>query len=79
MNNIVWNDIDTARLLSLKNLGTLKLKGRIKLVEVTPEQLSEIQEVFGNNVFDSSSELYIIAPPAVYLIGPSEVLEGTEQ
>ena len=79
MNNIVWNDIDTARLLSLKNLGTLKLKGRIKLVEVTPEQLSEIQEVFGNNVFDPSSELYIIAPPAVYLIGPSEVLEGTEQ
>lgn len=79
MNNIVWNDIDTARLLSLKDLGTLKLKGRIKLVEVTPEQLSEIQEVFGNNVFDSSSELYIIAPPAVYLIGPSEVLEGTEQ
>ena len=79
MNNVVWNDIDTARLLSLKNLGTLKLKGRIKLVEVTPEQLSEIQEVFGNNVFDSSSELYIIAPPAVYLIGPSEVLEGTEQ
>ena len=79
MNNVVWNDIDTARLLSLKDLGTLKLKGRIKLVEVTPEQLSEIQEVFGNNVFDSSSELYIIAPPAVYLIGPSEVLEGTEQ
>lgn len=79
MNNVVWNDIDTARLLSLKNLGTLKLKGRIKLVEVTPEQLSEIQEVFGNNVFDSSSELYIIAPPAVYLIGPSEVLEGSTQ
>ena len=79
MNNVVWNDIDTARLLSLKNLGTLKLKGRIKLVEVTPEQLSEIQEVFGNNVFDSSSELYIIAPPAVYLVGPSEVLEGSTQ
>ncbi len=79
MNNVVWNDIDTARLLSLKDLGTLKLKGRIKLVEVTPEQLSEIQEVFGNNVFNPSSELYIIAPPAVYLIGPSEVLEGTEQ
>lgn len=77
MNNIVWNDIDTARLLSLKDLGTLKLKGRIKLVEVTPEQLSEIQEVFGNNVFDSSSELYIIAPPAVYLVGPTSLTEGS--
>ena len=77
MNNVAWNDIDTARLLSLKDLGTLKLKGRIKLVEVTPEQLSEIQEVFGNNVFDSSSELYIIAPPAVYLVGPTSLTEGS--
>lgn len=76
MNNVVWNDIDTAKLLSLKDLGTLKLKGRIKLVEVTPEQLSEIQEVFGNNVFNQSSELYIIAPPAVYLIGPTSLTEG---
>lgn len=77
MNNVVWNDIDTARLLSLKDLGTLKLKGRIKLVEVTSEQLSEIQEVFGNNVFNSSSELYIIAPPAVYLVGPTSLTEGS--
>ena len=76
MNNVVWNDIDTARLLSLKDLGTLKLKGRIKLVEVTSEQLSELQEVFGNNVFNSSSELYIIAPPAVYLVGPASLTEG---
>ena len=77
MNNVVWNDIDTARLLSLKDLGTLKLKGRIKLVEVTSEQLSEIQEVFGNNVFNSLSELYIIAPPAVYLVGPTSLTEGS--
>lgn len=77
MNKVVWNDIDTARLLSLKDLGTLKLKGRIKLVEVTSEQLSELQEVFGNNVFNSSSELYIIAPPAVYLVGPTSLTEGS--
>lgn len=77
MNNVNWNDIDTAKLLSLKDLGTLKLKGRIKLVEVTSEQLSELQEVFGNNVFNSSSELYIIAPPAVYLVGPASLTEGS--
>lgn len=77
MNKVNWNDIDTARLLSLKDLGTLKLKGRIKLVEVTSEQLSELQEVFGNNVFNSSSELYIIAPPAVYLVGPTSLTEGS--
>lgn len=76
MDNIDWTNVDTAQLLSLKALGTLKLKGRIKLVEVSESQLSELQAVFGNNIFDSSSELYIIAPPAVYLVGPESLTEG---
>lgn len=76
MNNIDWTNVDTAQLLSLKALGTLKLKGRIKLVEVTESQLSELQAVFGNNIFNSSSELYIIAPPAVYLVDPESLTEG---
>lgn len=76
MDNIDWTNVDTAQLLSLKTLGTLKLKGRIKLVEVSESQLSELQAVFGNNIFNSSSELYIIAPPAVYLVGPESLTEG---
>lgn len=76
MDNVNWNNIDTTQLLSLKNLGTLKLKGRIKLTEVTAEQLSELQSVFGSNIFNQSSELYIIAPPAVYLVGPLSLTEG---
>lgn len=76
MDNIDWTNVDTAQLLSLKALGTLKLKGRIKLVEVSESQLSELQAVFGNNIFNSSSELYIIAPPAVYLVGQSFLTEG---
>lgn len=75
MDNIDWTNVDTAQLLSLKALGTLKLKGRIKLVEVSESQLSELQAVFGNNIFNSSSELYIIAPPAVYLVGPESLTE----
>ena len=76
MDNIDWTNVDTAQLLSLKALGTLKLKGRIKLVEVSESQLSELQAVFGNNIFNSSSELYIIAPPAVHLVGPESLTEG---
>lgn len=76
MNNVNWNNIDTAQLLSLKDLGNLKLKGRVKLTEVTAEQLSELQSVFGSNIFNQSSELYIIAPPAVYLVGPLSLTEG---
>lgn len=76
MDNIDWTNVDTAQLLSLKALGTLKLKGRIKLVEVSESQLSELQTVFGNNIFNSSSELYIIAPPTVHLVGPEFLTEG---
>lgn len=79
MDNIDWSDVDAAQLLRLGELRELRLKGVIRTTEVTEEQLTELLNLFGSNIFDPTAELYIIAPPSVYLIGPSEVLEGTEQ
>lgn len=79
MDNIDWSDVDAAQLLRLGELKELRLKGVIRTTEVTAEQLTELLNLFGSNIFDPTAELYIIAPPSVYLIGPSEVLEGTEQ
>lgn len=79
MDNIDWSDVDAAQLLRLGELKELRLKGVIRTTEVTEEQLTELLNLFGSNIFDPTAELYIIAPPSVYLIGPSEVLEGTEQ
>lgn len=79
MDNIDWSDVDAAQLLRLGELKELRLKGVIRTTEVTEEQLTELLNLFGSNIFDPTAELHIIAPPSVYLIGPSEVLEGTEQ
>lgn len=79
MDNIDWSDVDAAQLLRLGELKELRLKGIIRTTEVTEEQLTELLNLFGSNIFDPNAELHIIAPPSVYLIGPSEVLEGTEQ
>lgn len=83
MDNVVWNGVDISQLLNLArgikdNSGTLKLKGRITISnkEVTEAQLSELQRLFGPNVFDKNSELYIQTPPAIYLVGPSSLTEG---
>lgn len=83
MDNVVWNGVDISQLLNLArgikdNSGTLKLKGRITISnkEVTEAQLSELQRLFGPNVFNSKSELYIQTPPAIYLVGPSSLTEG---
>ena len=79
MDNVDWSDVDAAQLLRLGELKELRLKGVIRTTEVTAEQLTELLNLFGSNIFDPTAELHIIAPPSVYLIGPSEVLEGTEQ
>lgn len=79
IDNVDWSDVDAAQLLRLGELKELRLKGVIRTTEVTAEQLTELLNLFGSNIFDPTAELHIIAPPSVYLIGPSEVLEGTEQ
>lgn len=83
MDNVVWNGVDISQLLNLArgikdDSGTLKLKGKIVISnkELTEAQLSELQRLFGPNIFNKNSELYIQTPPAIYLIGPSSLTEG---
>lgn len=76
MYGINWLNVDVTELLSLKDLKTLELKGRIELTEITPEQLSELLAMFGESAFEPSSELYIKVPPIISLEGPSSLLEG---
>ena len=76
LDNIAWENIEPSKLIELKNIGVLELKGIIKLNEGSQEIVEAIKEAFGDNVFDKASELYIKAPDGIYIAGPSEVLEG---
>ena len=80
MDQVLWEDTTADDLLNLSKLGTLSLKGKAILSEITDAQLFSLIEAFGESVFDSKSSFYIDAPPAIFINGRTELLEGeTEQ
>lgn len=77
---INWTNVNVDDLLKLgaikKNGGKLVLKGRIRLIDVNEQQLTELLSIFGNDVTNPNNELYIIAPDGIFLTGPTEVYRG---
>lgn len=80
MDNIIWNNVDPAKISELVNIkksgGTLDLKGVVNLTTITEEQVTIIRDNFGDSAFDKNSNFYFTAPDSVFLVGPNEVLEG---
>lgn len=76
MDNINWQNVDYRELLALANIGTLSLKGKVKITEGSQEIIDEIKSVFGDNVFNKTSDFYVQAPDGVYLSGSAKLLEG---
>lgn len=76
MDNIAWEDVDYKKLLKLANIGTLKLKGKVTITEGSQEIIDAIKAVFGDTVFNKTSDFYVKAPDGIYLTGPSELIEG---
>lgn len=79
MNNIHWTDVDADKLIEIGNIGTLNLKGKIVLTDITKEQLNVLGAIFGESAFDPSSDLYIDAPPAIFITGRTTILEGESE
>lgn len=75
-----WSNVAPDSLISLGGIkkagGILSIKGRIRLTTSTQEQINLIREIFGDNCFNADNELYITAPDAVFITGPTEILEG---
>lgn len=76
MDNVDWTDVDPDELVEIVNIGNLNLKGRVRINSVSQEIVDQLKEVFGETVFNKTSEFYITAPDGVYLSGPSKLLEG---
>lgn len=77
---IVWGGITCAELIELGQLkmegGTLSLKGKIRLSDSSQEDVNTIREIFGANCFNPLNDLYISAPDAIYITGPTELKAG---
>lgn len=80
LDNVVWDGITPEELIGFGQIktdgGVLKLKGKATLTESSEEIINQLVEIFGPNCFDKGSEFFISAPDAIYISGPSEVLEG---
>ena len=81
MSGIKWTDVDIDNLIELGQNVNIKggLKGKIKLSGVNDKsKLQQLKSIFGPNIFDKKSDLYIYGPENIYIFGPSsnEILEG---
>jgi hypothetical protein len=80
MDNVNWVDVtpeDFLKICTAKTNGmNITLRGRVKLTTSSQEIIDAITAAFGSLVFKPTNELYINAPDAIYLAGPSEILEG---
>lgn len=80
INGIEWKDINPQTLIKLGQIkvdgGTLNLRGKITLTEADEDTVNTLKEIFGDNAFDRTSELWINAPASLIISGPSSVLEG---
>lgn len=74
LHGINWEDFSIDTLVRIgRNFQNLSLKGKITVSSVTEEQVNTLQEIFGQNCFSPTSELFIDAPAGMYLTGPSEL------
>lgn len=73
-----WENITPAQLIALKSIGTISLRGYVKLSSMTFQEMNDLVESFGPNIFSQTGELIIDAPPGIVLSGPNVSLAGTE-
>lgn len=78
MDNIDWSGtgVTAQHILRIANVGTLSLQGKVTIPSITLEEVIALREKFGDNIFDSKRSFWIDAPAGMFLVGPTEVLEG---
>jgi hypothetical protein len=79
MDNVNWTGVNADDLISIGRVGTLDLKGKVVVTDITEAQVNALRNVFGDSAFDRKSDFYIDAPDAVFISGRAEILEGESE
>ena len=79
LDNVDWTDVDADKLIEISKIGNLSLKGRIYLKSISLEQMNRLMEVFGETAFNENAELFIDGPDAIFILGNTDILEGSVQ
>ena len=78
IDNIEWENVNYEDLIKIGNIREVKLRGYVKITEASQEIVDALTTVFGASVFDKNSDFFIDAPPAIFIVGPDEILEGED-
>lgn len=76
MDGVDWSGVSGQEFYQIASLGTVSLKGKVVLTDITEAQGILFERVFGSNVFDENAEFYIDAPTTITMSGPTSILEG---
>lgn len=77
LDGVNWENVSIDDLIALHSLPSIKLLGTIKLRNVGDKyKLLTLRELYGDNIFNKESDLYIYGPDAIYLFGDDHILEG---
>ena len=79
MDNVNWEGVNVDDLLNVAKVGTLDLKGKVVLTEITAEQIASLTEAFGEGAFNKDADFYIDAPAAVFVTGRTTIVEGESE
>ena len=79
MDGVNWDGVNADDLLNIAKIGTLSLKGKVALTEITAEQITALTDAFGDNAFDKGADFYIDAPAAVFVTGRTTITEGESE
>ena len=76
-----WEGVHIDQLIELGQNTNILLRGSIKLLNVSAEdkfKLLTLKELYGENIFNTDSDLHIYGPNSIFVFGPEDgiVLEG---
>lgn len=77
MTGVNWTNVNIDDLIELGESTNVFLRGTIKLNYVDDKnKLLTLKELYGDNIFNKNSDLYIYGPNAIYVFSPESILEG---
>lgn len=79
MDAVDWQNVDVEKFIELANITNLSLKGKVYLNSISLEQMYVLMDKFGESAFNEDAEFFIDGPANAFVLGNTEVLEGTSE
>lgn len=80
LEGINWDNITTDELIELGQLkvdgGTLSLKGKAFIENITEDELNILKNIYGENCFSPNNDFYISSSENIFILGEKEIYEG---